>query len=73
VVLPAEEEDVMEGDERILRMSLKLRRSSSSGKMRTRSEDESVLFEQDDDDDETMTDDAGGSDLDESLRQLSER
>ncbi len=46
-VLPVEEEDeeVMEGEERIFRMSLKLRRSSSSGKIRTKSEDESVRLE----------------------------
>jgi hypothetical protein len=44
-VLPVEEEEVIEGEERIFRMSLKLRRSSSSGKIRTRSEDDSVRLE----------------------------
>jgi hypothetical protein len=44
-VLPVEEEEVIEGEERIFRMSLKLRRSSSSGKISTRSEDESVRLE----------------------------
>ena len=61
----------MEGEERIFRMSLKLRRSSSSGKICTRSEDERVRFE-----DAPPLEDAkvaDGSDMVESLRQLSDR
>ena len=52
-------------------MSLKLRRSSSSGKICTRSEDERVRFE-----DAPPLEDAevaDGSDMVESLRQLSDR
>jgi hypothetical protein len=66
-----EVDEAMEGEERIFLMSLKLCRSSSSGKMWIKSEEESVRLEVCCSPEEEQP--PAGSDTEESLRQLSDR